>query len=376
MIDIADIVKNSIESLATDIVTKAKLEPVSVKIAKTYKFYCVCKTTIKGVSHLSYGNYFSAAGEIVRFLAIDQMSDAASDWIIEKGGFVSTVTVADSGLIISADIIECVEGPLSSDYNNMLLGVYNKLEDYDAHRLLISDRSFKAEIQANYSKDQAIRASVFAEKQRPSELMRNLINTFPSIKRFMYGEELMFGVRRYPGSTIYQGTLFGEMREGYGVLQNESSGLYAGTWRNNEAFGYGVRMYPNGVEYHGEYANVILPNGKHSGVSIHRKSGARYVGEHKLDRTHGFNMIPDGYGVGYVNNRKLKGFWERGVFVQHFESKEDIDRMGRKMILDAEAGRPLQKIEVGVRERIETPFMEVKKYFKTGSLILLDGSFF
>lgn len=378
MSDIADIVKSSVESLAADIVKKAKLEPVSVKIAKTYKFYCVCKTTMKGVTHLSYGNYFSAAGELVQFLAIDQMSNAASEWIIEKGGFLSTVEVADSGLIITADIIEDVHKPLSSRWFKIVNDEFNDIEDFDTHHKAILNRSYQAEIQAAYAQKQAIMAASFAERQAPPAMIKNLIAFFPSIEVLLYGDELKFGVRRYPESTIYRGTLFGEKREGYGILQSESVGTYAGMWREDEAFGYGVRIFPNGVEYKGEY---VRPDdqkiyGRNSGVSTHRGSGSKYAGEHERDIMHGFNMIPDGYGLGYMNGRRLKGIWEEGMFTQHWESKEDIDSMGRKMMSYIEAGKPMPKWETLKEEKIETPFHGVKKYFKTGSSIFLDGSFF
>lgn len=378
MSDFEDILKDSVESLANDIVIKAKLEPVTTKIAQTYKIYCVAKTALKVGGHVSYGNYYSAAGQIVQFLAIDQMSNAASEWIIEKGGFVSTVEVADSGLIITADIIEDVQKPLSSRWFKIINDEFEGIEDFDTHHKAILNRSYQAEIQAAYAQEQAILAASFAKRQAPPAMIRNLITFIPSIEVLLYGDELKFGVRRYPESTIYRGTLFGEKREGYGILQSESAGTYAGMWREDEAFGYGVRLFPNGVEYRGEYVRPQDQkySGRNSGVSTHRRSGAKYTGEHDRNRYHGFNMIPDGYGLGYMKNRRLKGIWEEGIFIQHWESKEDIENMGRKMKSYIEAGKPMPKWETTKEEKIETPFNDIKKYLKTGSSIFLDGSFF
>lgn len=370
MVDYGDIITDSVESLVTDVVIKAKLEPVSLRVAKTYKIYSIAKTAVKIGGHIWYGNYYSAVDEGVQFIAINKASNVASSWIVRRGGFVTTITVADSGLEISADLIDEVLHPLDSDWLTVLRSRYNSIDNISAHHNSILRRSFRAESQASYVRDQAIRAANIADRQGSPATKRALIAFFPGIENsFIRGDQLRFGQRRYPNATAYRGTLSGMKREGYGVLQSDSSGTYAGMWRDDVPFGYGVRFFPNGIEYRGEYVRPQDQklSGRNAGVSIHQESGARYVGEHERQLLDGFNMIPDGYGQGQVNNRTLKGIWEAGIFLQHMESKEDMTRMAQES-----SGRK----EVWMRETIQTPFSGVKDYFRKGSSIYLDGSFY
>lgn len=363
-----DIVEDSVESLVTDVVIKAKLDPVTVRIAKVYRIYSVAKTAIKIGGHISYGNYYSAAGEAVKFVLINKASDAASSWIVERGGFVATVTVADSGLVIEADIVAEVLNPLESDWLTILLRRHGDIEGISGHQRLILQRAERAEEQAAFAKEQALRAARIAGDQVYSSAARRALSSFfPWLEDSMIrGDHHRFGQRRFPEATIYQGTLAGAKREGYGVLRDASGNRYAGMWREDAPFGYGVRVYPNGIEYRGEY---VRPQdhrayGRDAGVSADPVSGGRYAGEHERQHMDGFNMIPDGYGQGLVNGRTLKGKWESGIFLQHLESAEDLQHL-------AATGRG----KAWMHETVQTPFASVRGYFKSGS-ITLDGSFY
>lgn len=373
MLEHGDIIKESVESLVTDVVIKARLDPVSRRIAKSYKIYSVASTAVKIGGHISYGNYYSAAGEAVKFIAINKASDIASSMIVGRGGFVSTITVADSGLVIEADVVDEVLHPLDSEWLTTITQRLSDARQMSAHQDLILQRSARAESQAAYARKQALRAAKIADAQDSTVTAiprRALAAFFPWIEAsFIRDGEHRFGQRRYPRGALYRGTFCGLKREGYGILQSGSSGEYVGMWRDDVPFGYGVRVFPNEIEYRGEYVRPLDQKayGRNTGVSIDRRSGARFIGEHERQRWDGFNMIPDGYGQGRVKDRTLKGKWEAGIFLQHMECYEDIVQMAHKS-----EGRQ----DIWMKETVQTPLSEMRHYLVRGSSITLDGDFY